>query len=250
MPSRPGLKVLLLASAFALGCEARSQLGVDGGASAAAPAAPTGALSALPPAGPSVTPVPPDLLNAEIYAGNVYLAVDAGKWARATRELPDLEQAVREFRRETLGQSEDVQLLDETVERLRAAVAGQERIDALRAANEATLITTNLAEPYAPLVPPDVDRLGYYGRALQILAESNDRAKLTAEAAELARTWAGVKPFVVQHAGVALAERFEASVRALEKEQEPSRLEDLASAELDELRVVRHAITDTPRALR
>jgi hypothetical protein len=196
---------------------------------------------------PIVSSIPPDLLNAEIYAANIYLAVDAGKWARATLELRDLEQSVKELRRGTPGESEDVDFLGKTFDRLRHAVDTGARLDALREANEMTLITTNLEPPYAPLVPPDVDRLGYYGRALRTLAESGDRTKMAQEAEELQRTWTGVHPFVAKHAGVVLAERFDVTVRALGRESEPRRVEELASAELDDLRVIRHAITDGPR---
>ena len=69
-----------------------------------------------------------------------------------------------------------------------------DRFATMKAANEITLIAANLSDPYAPLVPTDVDRLDYYGRALQVVAaEKGDVEELRqladGEAAEDVSTW-------------------------------------------------------------
>lgn len=201
-------------------------------------------------AGRPVPSIPPALLNAEVYAGIVYRAIDTERWMRGTYELRYLQQAVMELRQKTPGDSADLDLLATTFDRLHKAVEAQARLDALHAANEMTLIMTHLAEPYAPLVPPDVDRLGYYGRSVQILTESGDRTKAAQVVKELAQTWTGVRPFVAEHAGAALAARFDETVRALDTERDSGRVEELASAELDDLDVIRRAITDGHRSAR
>lgn len=162
----------------------------------------------------------------------LYEGARANEWELAARTLRRLAQSVKAVRRETVGDSSDVDRLQAEVEILSRAVATDDRTGTMRAANEVTLIAANLSDPYAPLVPTDVDRLDYYGRAIQVSAEEGKLTELRTLQGDVRKTWMQVRPKVeVRDAGES-AQRFDAVVAELEAAHSAAAYAHAATAEL------------------
>ena len=120
-------------------------------------------------------------------------------------------------------------------------------------ANQATLIAANMTAPYAPRVPVEVTRLDFYGRQLEIWAETGAAARLDSATRGVRHEWDAVHP-AVSARGPAVARRFDALVTRLERAGSPAeyrRLAQLELAQVDDLeRVLEASAPRTPPGTR
>ena len=192
------------------------------------------------PAPPVVAPRPPTpavplpLRETRDQARVVYAAVRRGDWVGARRALGRLSGWIANVRAETVGDSADVDALGRLQRSLSGAVNGRDRFATMSAANEITRVATNLSDPFAPLVPTDMDRLDYHGRGLQIAVEQRDVAEVRARVDGLDRTWSRLRrrAFAVDRRD---AERLDAAVARLQSVRTRSELARAARATRDAL---------------
>lgn len=141
---------------------------------------------------PAAVPLP--IREVREQAKDLFRASRTGDWGGAGRALSRLAGFVRNVRNETIGDSSDVDRIESLRALLSLSVRAHDRVGTMSAANEITRIVADLSDPYAPLVPTDVDRLAYYGRAIEVAAEQGNPAKLRTQIVELRRTWQRVRP--------------------------------------------------------
>ena len=138
------------------------------------------------------------------------LAYDAAKardWRKTAVDFARLKSAALHLRLD-LPSAPDLSRLQAVVSALETAAARKDRRATMRQANQVTLIAANMTDPFRPVVPPDVVRLDYLGRELEIWAEARDAAKLQSTAAELTRTWESVRPAIEARGRAPLAKEF------------------------------------------
>jgi hypothetical protein len=162
----------------------------------------------------------------------LYDAAQRHEWATAAHDFAFLRANIDELR--TVSDSADVDLLRARVIPLGAAVRGHDRLTAMRIANEMTLLASDLSVPYGPLIPADLDRLAYYGRALCIASESGDLHRLQVLRGEIHQTW----PLVRSRAETKSIEATRQFVLALEELDRARTPVEFGRAAADELRAV------------
>ena len=178
--------------------------------------------------------VPPSLANAGEYGENVYDYAKANDWKNADVKLTALKEAVTNVRTDVKNQSAAVEGLDGNFAALYMAVAGKDRQEAMREANQVTLNVANMTSAYKLSVPVEVTRLDYYGRELEVWAQAKDANKLQATTGELRRTWDALRPSVQSHSATE-AKKFEALVARVEAAKTPVDYERVAKPVLDEV---------------
>jgi len=177
--------------------------------------------------------VPKALVEAGEYGENLYDAAKASDWTGARRRLTALEAAVKQVTVEKgTGGSEDS--LEQNLVALKHSVAGRQRRETLRLANQITLNVANLTARYAPKIPVQVTRLDFYGRELEIWSEAGDADRLRATAEGMRREWENVRPSV-EGRDSAEARKFGALVTRVERARTPAADRRLAEAELEEV---------------
>ena len=177
--------------------------------------------------------VPKALVEAGEYGENLYDAAKASDWTGARRRLTALEAAVKQVTVEKgTGGSEDS--LEQNLVALKHSVAGRQRRETLRLANQITLNVANLTARYAPKIPVQVTRLDFYGRELEIWSEAGDADRLRATAEGMRREWENVRPSV-EGRDFAEARKFGALVTRVERARTPAADRRLAEAELEEV---------------
>jgi len=177
--------------------------------------------------------VPKALVEAGEYGENLYDAAKASDWTGARRRLTALEAAVKQVTVEKgTGGSEDS--LERNLVALKYSVAGRQRRETLRLANQITQNVANLTARYAPRIPVQVTRLDFYGRELEIWSEAGDADRLRATAEGMRREWENVRPSV-EGRDSAEARKFGALVTRVERARTPAAYRRLAEAELVEV---------------
>ncbi|HEY0995671.1 MAG TPA: hypothetical protein VGD77_06760 [Gemmatimonadaceae bacterium] len=165
-------------------------------------------------AGSATGPViPPAVAAAAHHGENVYDAVHASDWARASASLDSLRIGTRGL--VSSGGVADTlrgQLIAH-LDTLSGAVRARLRLDALREANEVTRLAAEASRPFAPSVPVEVTLLDYDGRLLELWAEQGNLAALHASTTRLRQDWQAVRARVeARPGGPAEATAFEALV--------------------------------------
>jgi hypothetical protein len=180
---------------------------------------PTAPPLVAPPAARS--PVPPALVQVAELAENLYDTVKAAAWTKAASTLRSVERAVETLPGELRMAGADSSRLTSALGALNAAIPARNRTLALRAANEITLIAADLSEGYTLTVPPDVARLDYYGRAMEIWSAVGDMAKLADVARDIGRTWDALRPHVAARGGTAEIRTFDRLVARVNGARSP-----------------------------
>ena len=144
------------------------------------------------PAAGTTDSVPTSLQDVGELGEQVYDAAKARDWRKTAVGVAKLKSAARQFRLD-LPSAPDLTRLRVVVTALETAAARKDRLATMRQANQVTLIAAKMTDPFHPVVPPDVVRLDYLGRELEIWAEARDAARLQSTAAELTRTWDSVR---------------------------------------------------------
>ena len=200
--------------------------------------APTAAVGT--PASPAAAPnqsaaMPASLASLGEYGENIYDAAKAKKWTEAAAKFSALKTATQQSSAE-LGKAEDKRTqLQEIVTSLDSAISNQKQAATMRAANQATLVSSELAASYQTKVPADVARLDYDGRELEIWSRLNDLSKLKSTAQDMRQTWDRLEPEVKSHNGVAEAQKFGSLITQTDRAQSVAQYQRLAGQILDEV---------------
>ncbi len=183
--------------------------------------------------------VPLPIRETSRYAELTYDAVRAFEWKDAFRIFGELKTSAGAVATETFGDSTTVDALGETTHALEHSILDRVRPTALWESNLVTLLAANLAEAYHPLVPVDVDRLGYHARAVQIGAMEGDDALIAREGEALDRNLKSVRAVVADYVRPARLQQLDALVtelRAARADPERIRLADDVLREVGALR--------------
>ncbi len=124
--------------------------------------------------GPPESKVPFPIQQTEQASVALYAALARADWSRSRDALQSLQGAIRSVHAEVVGDSSDADELVALGKQMSSCLRARDQLPCLRAANETALMAANLSDPYAPLVPTDVDRLEYYARAVQVSASVHD----------------------------------------------------------------------------
>ena len=170
--------------------------------------------------------VPVSLRDVGEYGELVYDAAKVRDWSKTTADLVKLKAAAQRLRVDLPAAPDE---LAEILAALEAAVTTKDKQATMRQANRVTLIAANMTVPFHPAVPPDVARLDYLGRELEIWAEAKDAAKLHATAADLTSTWESVRPAVESRGATALSKEFADLVTRIRSARSPNEFRRLAS---------------------
>ena len=166
---------------------------------------------------------------------DLYDMAKAGDWMKAAAGVDSLKEFSQQLRSTVSGRAEQQDRLGKAVAALDLGVGSKDRLVAMREANAVTLVGIDLDAEFMPLVPADVARLDYYGRELEIGAESGD-LKILQQAADGARSaWAAVSPAVEAHGGTAEAKKFSALMTKTESAKTPADFGRLATPILEEV---------------
>lgn len=177
--------------------------------------------------------VPKPLANAGEYAENIYDAAKVKDWKTADAKLAGLKDSVA--RLEGTSGVGDLGTLQSDTAALQKAVSARDQQAALLASNKATFDAANLSTAFDNPVPVTVTKLDYYGRQVEVQAASGDTAALKKTAAEVQRTWDGVRQQVVKNGGTAEAKKFDELVAQLQQANTPSSYGKLATPILDQV---------------
>ena len=186
-----------------------------------------------PTAPPLVTPVPPPLVQVAELAENLYDTVKVAAWSKAAPTLRSVERAVETLPGDLRMTGAASSRLTSVLGALNAAIPARNRTVALRAANDITLIAADLSEGYTLVVPPDVARLDYYGRAMEIWSAVGDMAKLADVARNIRRTWDALRPHVAVRDGTAEIRTFDRLVARVNGARSPQAYGQIAPAFLE-----------------
>lgn len=179
--------------------------------------------------------MPASLASLGEYGENIYDAAKAKKWTEAAAKFSALKSAIQQSSAE-LGKAEDKRTqLQESITSLDNAIGKREQATAMRAANQVTLVGSELAASYHPKVPADVARLDYDGRELEIWSRLNDRSKLRSTAQDMRQTWDRLEPEVKSHNGVAEARKFGSLITQTDRAKSVAQYQRLARPVLDEV---------------
>jgi hypothetical protein len=170
---------------------------------------PANAAPAAQVAGPA-NAVPAAVTQVGEAAEDAYDQVATGDWVAAKKQLALLEQRLPQFQNAIAPNQASLRnQLTTEVQSLRQAIAAQNRIAAMQAANEMTRIANEVTSRYATVPPAAVAHLDYLGRKLQIEAAQSDTKALAATTQEVRQTWQSLRPEVIAKGGQQQAETFD-----------------------------------------
>ena len=179
------------------------------------------------------SPIPPAVVQVAELAENLYDMVKAAAWTKAAATLRSVERAVETLPGELRMTAADSSRLTSALGALNAAIPARNRTVALREANEITLIAADLSEGYRLTVPPDVARLDYYGRAMEIWSAVGDMVKLADVARVIGRTWDALRPHIEARGGTAEIRTFDRLVARVNGARSPQAYGQIAPAFLE-----------------
>ena len=171
--------------------------------------------------------VPIALADVGTHGEDLYDAVKAGDWPKASAILDSLDTSAK-----ALHATERTEL-GSALDSLRSAVPARRRSPAIESANEVTRLAAKFSESYHPKTPPDIVRLDYFGRELEIWAARGDTARLALTRGLLETSWTNVKATVISHGGNVAAAHTDMLVAKLAKAHSASDYARLATPILD-----------------
>jgi hypothetical protein len=156
--------------------------------------------------------LPTELAAVAEFGENLYDAARAGKWDDGRAIMDSLDRAAKSLSVGANAQSADGLELPRVLDSLRQAVSDRQRAAALQLSNRVTYLAAKMSPGYHPQVPSDIALLDYSGRELEIWSAQRNARMLKRTAADLSRTWDGVRPDVVRHGGTTAAETMDSLV--------------------------------------
>lgn len=175
--------------------------------------------------------MPRAITDAGEFAENIYDYAKAKNWTKAEAKLTSLEKSVNDLKTANLATPQ----LNETIGLIDKAVKAKNEIDAMRESNQATFLIADLSAKYNQKVPVEVTKLDYYGREIEILAMTNDEAKLKLTAQAIRQTWNAVKPKMEAKGAGKETAKFESLVAQTEKAASIADYSKVATPILDEV---------------
>lgn len=162
---------------------------------------------------------------------NAYDNVKVADWKAARASVDSLSEAISIAAvGDTTSHGAEIK---EAVASLDTAVTLQSRIRGLTAANQLTRIGASLPGAATTPIPAAVTLLDFYGRELEIGAETKDAQRLARTAADIRTTWTDVRPLVLSHGGAAEAASFDALVARVMAAKVPTEYASVALPFLD-----------------
>ena len=171
--------------------------------------------------------VPTAVADVGTYGEDLYDAVKLSDWAKATAILDSVTTSAK-----TLRANEKTEIAS-ALNILHSAVPAHQRNTAIESANEVTRLAAAFSEAYHPKTPPDIVRLDYYGRELEIWAARGDTARLATTRGLLEQSWISVKSSVISHGGTTAAAHTDALVKRLAAAHSAADYSRLATPILD-----------------
>lgn len=182
---------------------------------------------------PARSPVPLRLTQVAELGEQLYDAVKAADWPKATARFRSMRQATNSLSAELgIGRPELLRLRS-AMASLNEAIPSRNPTVTLLEANEITLIAANLSAAYNPTVPADVARLDYYGRALEIWSGVGDTKKLAEIAQKIRCIWDSLRPSLAARGGSSEIAPFDRLVGRLEAANSPRMYAEIAGPLLD-----------------
>ncbi len=178
--------------------------------------------------------VPASVTNMGEFAENIYDAAKAKNWNVAQEKLKALNDAIAQARTQSSVQVQAASL-DPALAALSKAIGSKNRQAAMHRSNYITSIAADLADPFHPAVPADINRLDFYGRELQVWSAENNTGKLHSTVQDVRKTWDRVRPAVESHGGQSVAAKFDGLVVRAEKAKTSAQFRNVATPILDEV---------------
>lgn len=169
------------------------------------------------------------------HGENLYDMAKARDWKKAATEFTALMQSDQQLRNVLKDKGAEVERLNQAITAAGRAVETKDRTTTMREANLVTLIGADLAAAFKPPVPVEVTKLDYYGRELEIWAETKNEAKLKETAEGMRRTWMTLRPMVEARGGSAEVKKFGDLVTQVAAAKMPTDFGKLATPVLDEV---------------
>ncbi|KAB0669681.1 hypothetical protein F6V30_12835 [Oryzomonas sagensis] len=121
---------------------------------------------------------------------------------------------------------------------LERAVAAQDRIVAMKSANKIMLLGARLAETSSAATPINVAVIGFCGRKLEILAETESVFELSDTVSKLHLAWQQLIPQVTAHGGIKEVKKFAEIMKRFEVAKTPDEYGKLAAAVVDQVDII------------
>ena len=175
-------------------------------------------------------------------AEEIFNLAQAGKMDRLRKNLDSLRKVAATF--DNIQGKDDLILLPRlrgTIDDLEKAIAGRDRLDAMRYANRITLIAATFALPFAPGIPTDLSLLDYNARELGIWSEVRMTEKLPSIVLRMHLAWQTMMPVLIEHHGEKELKRFSEIMEHLELAKTPEeygRLSRQVQAEVDSMKAI------------
>ncbi len=179
--------------------------------------------------------VPRPLEEVGHYAENIYDMAKASDWTRAANDLATLRVATQNLGSDGQTANLDRRDIEISLTNLERDIASRNRLAIMQQANRLTMLAANMTRAFNPQVPTEVTLLDYYGRELEIGAETNNVGRLRATAADMRRTWNLLLPALEARGGSAEARKFGELVTRVEAAQTTADFGRFATPVLDEV---------------
>jgi hypothetical protein len=172
-------------------------------------------------------------------AGDIYDKVKANHWKHLDKKLNAIVKVEQLLPSVTL--ENDIpyykNLMGVTTD-LEHAIASQDRIVAMKSANKVMMLGARLAEAHNSPVPINVAVIGYCGRKLEILSETENVPDLSDTVAKLHLSWQQLIPLVTANGGLKKVKRFAEIMKRLESAKTFDEYGRLASSVVEEIEII------------
>jgi hypothetical protein len=170
-------------------------------------------------------------------AKDIYEHAKSNKWKHIGTKL----NAIKKAEQQTFaGVTNDnisylLPKLIEATSDLEQAVTLQQRLNSMIFANRITIIGSKMIAPLNPRIPTNVAIIGCSARKLEILAETQNVAKMTDIVYRIHLSWQPLIPQVIEHGGTKEIKRFAEIMRRLEAAKTPEEYGRQADFVLEEV---------------
>lgn len=161
-------------------------------------------------------------------SNRVYNLAKSGTWDKAAARASGVERGVQGLKNDPAFQSADFTEVDSAVTALKQAVAAKDQTAAMRSANQLIANVAELTKATNPEEPIEVTQLGYYGRALEVEAASQNAPGLEAAKGGLTSTWASLKPQLAAEGDPEQTQQLDTAIAQLEQAKSPQEYTQLA----------------------
>jgi hypothetical protein len=191
---------------------------------------------------PELTPSNANLIELEQLIGNagdIYDKVKTNHWKHLDKKLNSIVKVEQLLPSATPENDMPYyKNLTGVTSDLERAIASQDRIVAMKSANKVMMLGARLAEAHNSPVPINVAVIGYCGRKLEILSETENVLDLSDTVAKLHLSWQQLIPLVTANGGFKEVKRFAEIMRRLESAKAPDEYGRLAASAVEEIEII------------